>query len=267
MGTENKSETSKKNRNKSKKITFDDEIISKDSIPTIQKDKKSGNKKLDRLQHKALEGNTINHNTDPLRYTDNIQHKKKKSKNKKKRSNLNAEDNDETKFNSVTTENLEANTNEEEEDDDDVSEAQAQIESELVNTNNVTIQKEESIRARKRRKHMELLQAKKLRHEVDLQQKCLNYLSLWKHSRSQWKFEKLKQIWLQQNMFDDTKIPDEFWDTLVEYFNSAKGQAKSSLLSGAVKIVDSVEEMDDESPEKTNVKYLRARNIVQNIQE
>ncbi|KAI4462659.1 hypothetical protein MML48_4g00001126 [Holotrichia oblita] len=265
MGTENKDQTSKKNRNKSKKIKFDDEIITKDSTNIIRKDTEDGNIKSDHSQHKkrkTRKDNTPKSKIEQFTHPDNTHSPKKKSKNKKRRSNPNAEEN-ETKSNSTSIENLETDVNEE----GDISEAQAEIESELVKTDNVTVQKEESIRAKKRRKHMELIQAKKLRHEIDLQQKCLNYLSLWKHSRSQWKFEKLKQIWLQQNMFDDTKIPDEFWDTLVEYFNSAKGQAKSSLLSSAVKIVDSVEEMDDASPEKTNVKYLRARNIVQNIQE
>ncbi|KAJ8979481.1 hypothetical protein NQ317_000357 [Molorchus minor] len=103
---------------------------------------------------------------------------------------------------------------------------------------NHEIKKEESIRAQKRRKHVKLLEEKKLKVELAAQQSALNYLSLWKHNRSEWRFEKLKQIWLQQNIFDTIKIPNEFWDTAVQYFCGAKGAIRKITLKKAIELIE-----------------------------
>lgn len=122
--------------------------------------------------------------------------------------------------------------------------------------------KKESIRARKRKKYAQLLEEKKMKAEVAFQEKALNYLSKWKHSRDEWKFEKLRQIWLQHNMYDSVKVPQEFWETLIEYFSNSKGKARDVLLKEALKII---EEENEEN--KATCKMLRARDIIQNLQE
>lgn len=236
----------KKSKNNKNKIVFDDEIVTKDS-PTVRKETK-----VEEISKK------VRLNSDVTLHSENLDVVNKKRKKKKKTN--------QTNNNSPNDKNNEE-TNLSEHSDDNKNDSESNTHPEIASNNDLNTPKEESIRARKRRKHMELLQAKKLRSELNLQQKCLNYLSMWKHSRSQWKFEKLKQVWLQQNMFDDVKMPDEFWDTLMEYFNNAKGQAKSNILNEAIKVVESVQNEEEESPEKTNVKYVRARSIVQNLQD
>lgn len=37
-------------------------------------------------------------------------------------------------------------------------------------------------------------------------EKCMNYLKRWHDDRRNWKFEKLRQIWLFQNMLDPSKV-------------------------------------------------------------
>ncbi|GJQ78818.1 hypothetical protein Trydic_g2660 [Trypoxylus dichotomus] len=253
MPIENTHQNSKKNRKGSKKIIFDDEVVTKDSSTRL----------INELANEAI-GEDKKLSKDIIN-TKNVPQPGKKCKtNKKNAYNINSsiETNHKTSKHTIKEE-LEDRTKKEE---SDASQLEKEIESEVLKMDNQEVQKEESIRAKKRRRHQELLQAKKIRSELNLQEKCLSYLSLWKHSRLQWKFEKLKQIWLQQNVFDDVKIPDEFFNVLVEYFNSAKGKVKSNILKEATTIVDSVSEIDSESIE-TNVKYLRARNIVQNLQE
>ena len=50
-------------------------------------------------------------------------------------------------------------------------------------------------------------------HETVAQNKALRYLQLW-HSQKKgvsdepWKFEKCRQIWLLQNCYDETRVPD-----------------------------------------------------------
>ncbi|XP_050297170.1 uncharacterized protein C7orf50 homolog [Anthonomus grandis grandis] len=149
----------------------------------------------------------------------------------------------------------------------------------IENVNTTTIHKQpakESNRSQKKKKYMQLLEQKKLKYELEMQQKSLNYLSKWKHSRSEWKFEKLRQVWLQQNLFDPSKIPGEFWGTTVEYFSGAKGNSKQVVLDKAIEIIeqdksekgenmlsDTVEEVIDE---QHKLKVQRARDIVQNLE-
>jgi hypothetical protein len=37
-------------------------------------------------------------------------------------------------------------------------------------------------------------------------EKCINYLKTWHEDRQNWKFEKLRQIWLFRNMLDPLKV-------------------------------------------------------------
>ncbi|RZB40741.1 DUF2373 domain containing protein, partial [Asbolus verrucosus] len=136
-----------------------------------------------------------------------------------------------------------------------------EAENEQCEKSSTETKKKESIRERKRKRYMKLLEEKKLKTELALQQKSLNYLSKWKHSREEWKFEKLRQIWLQHNMYDSSKIPQEFWDILVDYFSNCKGKARDIILKDALKLIEENTEDEDE------MKIQRARNIIQTLQE
>ncbi|XP_023013086.2 uncharacterized protein [Leptinotarsa decemlineata] len=128
--------------------------------------------------------------------------------------------------------------------------------------------KKDSKRSQKKLKHEKLLAEKKLKAEVATQESVLNYLSKWKHCRQEWKFEKLKQIWLSQNMLDCSKIPNEFWETVVEYFTSSKGFIRKLVLRDALKVIEDEEKLEDDNvSEDQRTKIQRARDIVQNLQE
>lgn len=127
---------------------------------------------------------------------------------------------------------------------------------------------EESKRSLKRKKHTKLLEEKKLKTDLKMQQSVLNYLSKWKHARTEWKFEKIKQIWLQQNLFVVNKIPEEFWDSTVEYFNGSKGAIRKVILKEALKIIEEEDNSEVENDDKDYLtKLKRAREIVQSLEE
>lgn len=136
------------------------------------------------------------------------------------------------------------------------------VQDDVDNENSPKIQKNESKRAKKRIRHMELLLNKKIKTDLNNRETNLNYLSKWKHSRNDWKFEKRRQLWLKQNMFDVEKIPDDFWDILVEYFSNAKGNVRKNILDEALKIIEG-----NESEEKEDILFNRARSMVQCLQE
>lgn len=135
--------------------------------------------------------------------------------------------------------------------------------------------KSDSKRAQKRKKHELILAEKKVKVEVTMQTKCLGYLTLWKHNRNEWKFEKLKQIWLQQSMFDSDKVPDQFWEILLAYIGNAKGKIRGIIVGEANKIIEEEAEKqtDREGGEETvemsfdDVKLQRARDVLQNLHE
>lgn len=123
-----------------------------------------------------------------------------------------------------------------------------------------------SIRATKRMKHAKLIEDKKMKSDLAIQEKTFNYLSKWKHNRNEWKFEKLKQIWLQQNLFNSAKIPDEFWKTVVDYMGSASAHVRDLLCKEALKIIEKEDEETNENDEH-KIRVSRARDIIQCLQE
>ncbi|XP_013172259.1 PREDICTED: uncharacterized protein C7orf50 homolog [Papilio xuthus] len=141
-----------------------------------------------------------------------------------------------------------------------------------------------SIRQMKKEKHAERQAAAEAQAKDQLKSQCLNYLSQWKHDKSNWKFMKAKQVWLFKNKFFPNLVPDASWPILLEYFESAKGNIRNMLLADANKVI---EQMDDwtesqnneenntetEDSENASIKkpddivYKRARSLIQCLEE
>jgi hypothetical protein len=59
----------------------------------------------------------------------------------------------------------------------------------------------------KKKKQNKRKKAKKIVGNSDgNKEKCMNYLKRWHDDRQNWKFEKLRQIWLFRNMLDPSKV-------------------------------------------------------------
>ncbi|ENN80963.1 uncharacterized protein C7orf50 homolog [Dendroctonus ponderosae] len=231
----------KKRKSGKSKISFDEEVVTKDSA-----------KDLNPAYCKLPISNSTTKETEP--------EGKKKTKRKRKAKEAPADvSNDQKpkkKKRPVEEQTIEDNGT-----------VQESLEAEIPAAKESVKPQKESIRSRKRKKQAKLLEDKKNKVELDLQQKSLNYLSKWKHSKTEWKFEKLKQIWLQQNLLDLQKIPNEFWETVVEYFSSSKGMSRKSVLDQAIKFIEEDENVaKEEQEEDYKVKLQRARDIVQYLQ-
>lgn len=55
--------------------------------------------------------------------------------------------------------------------------------------------------------------------EID---KTISYLTKWDQTRDDWKYEKLRQIHIQKNVFDESIIPDEHKDVAIRYLSTSK---------------------------------------------
>ncbi|XP_043279352.1 uncharacterized protein C7orf50 homolog isoform X2 [Venturia canescens] len=96
-------------------------------------------------------------------------------------------------------------------------------------------------------------------------EKALNYVSKWKHARSEWKFEKVQQIWLIDNLLDGEAIPDAIFPTVLEYFEGCKGMAREQLLKKGMDVIRKQEESEDGETEEAekSIEYKRARELLQ----
>lgn len=126
------------------------------------------------------------------------------------------------------------------------------------NRKNVT-----SKRQKKREKYEQLKTELKQKGETITQERALNYLSRWKHNKEEWKFEKLRQVWLQNHMFDSSAVPDTFFQTVVDYFGGSKGKIRQAVIDDCTKIIDAFEAEAEEK--KDDAKFERARNLLQHL--
>ncbi|KAF9961494.1 hypothetical protein BGZ70_008268 [Mortierella alpina] len=74
----------------------------------------------------------------------------------------------------------------------------------------------------------------------------LAYLVEWKRARATWKFQKLRQVWLINNMYDDMQLPSTHWGIFLDYIHDLKGAARTAAIQEAKKIVEAPEPEEDE---------------------
>ncbi|XP_026477974.1 uncharacterized protein C7orf50 homolog [Ctenocephalides felis] len=113
----------------------------------------------------------------------------------------------------------------------------------------------------------------------ELIEKAWEYLDTWKNNKTNWKFQKVRQVWLTDNLFDSDKIPDNLWDVVIEYFSGSQGKVRSTIIEQSTKVVQEMSDWTEqkEQAEKDGVefntpkpcknKYKRARKMLQSLQE
>ncbi|XP_042363715.1 uncharacterized protein C7orf50 homolog [Plectropomus leopardus] len=92
-------------------------------------------------------------------------------------------------------------------------------------------------------------------------QQALDYLTCWAENRTEWKFQKTRQTWLLQHMFDPQQIPDEKFSVLLEYLEGLRGGAKDITVQKALVLI----EESGQAPEDRDVQQRahRAREVIQ----
>jgi len=78
-------------------------------------------------------------------------------------------------------------------------------------------------------------EAEKTVHESKGMNKALRYLKTWTNDRQNWKFEKCRQIWLIQNSYNDQKVPEKDFPSLLKYMESIRGRMRQLTLENAKK--------------------------------
>ncbi|XP_042253850.1 uncharacterized protein C7orf50 homolog [Thunnus maccoyii] len=92
-------------------------------------------------------------------------------------------------------------------------------------------------------------------------QLALDYLTCWAENRTEWKFQKTRQTWLLQHMFDSEMVPDEKFSILLQYLEGLRGGAKDTTVQKALVLVQE----SGQAPEDRVVQQRahRAREVIQ----
>nr|XP_061807235.1 uncharacterized protein C7orf50 homolog [Nerophis lumbriciformis] len=92
-------------------------------------------------------------------------------------------------------------------------------------------------------------------------QQALDYLTCWANDRTTWKFQKTRQTWLLQNMFDSEQIHDEKFLLLLEYLEGLRGGSRETTVQKALVLVQE----SGQAPEDGDVQKRahRAREVIQ----
>ncbi|XP_062041563.1 uncharacterized protein C7orf50 homolog [Lepus europaeus] len=62
---------------------------------------------------------------------------------------------------------------------------------------------------------------------------ALDYLCGWAQKHASWRFQKTRQTWLLLHMFEEDKVPDEHFPTLLAYLEGLKGRARELTVQKA----------------------------------
>ncbi|XP_048869489.1 uncharacterized protein C7orf50 homolog isoform X2 [Brienomyrus brachyistius] len=103
------------------------------------------------------------------------------------------------------------------------------------------------------------------KHEMEkasATQLALEYLTCWSEKRAEWKFQKTRQTWLLQHMFDTEKIPEEHFAVLLTYLEGLRGSARDTTVQKAEALV---RELEGEGAQQSGgqQRAQRAREVVQ----
>lgn len=129
-----------------------------------------------------------------------------------------------------------------------------------------------TVRQKKKQKHQQRLEAQKSQSSNKDAKVNKEYLLKWKESRQDWKFNKLRQISIQQTAFDVEKLDDELWPTALEYLASSQGAARSKISQLAEEVIQKLdkegEKLEDEAERRKlieSTQYRRARDLLQSF--
>ncbi|XP_064178434.1 uncharacterized protein C7orf50 homolog isoform X2 [Anguilla rostrata] len=93
-------------------------------------------------------------------------------------------------------------------------------------------------------------------------QLALDYLTCWSEKREDWRFQKTRQTWLLQHMFDREKVPDGSFSALLPYLEGLRGVARDTTVQKAEALVRQLEGQGAEEQE-AHLRAHRAREVIQ----
>ncbi|XP_051542617.1 uncharacterized protein C7orf50 homolog isoform X2 [Myxocyprinus asiaticus] len=95
------------------------------------------------------------------------------------------------------------------------------------------------------------------------EKQALEYLTCWSERKEEWKFQKTRQTWLLQHMYDDMKVPDAHFELLLSYLEGLRGAARATTLQKAEALVRWEGQGEEKNTADTDKRKERAKQIIQ----
>ncbi|KAF4087568.1 hypothetical protein AMELA_G00072210 [Ameiurus melas] len=94
---------------------------------------------------------------------------------------------------------------------------------------------------------------------------ALDYLTCWSEKREKWKFQKTRQVWLLQHMYDSEKVPDAHFSVLLSYLEGLHGVARELTVHKAEALVQfgASPEGEEGGATEAQKKIQRATKVIQ----
>lgn len=99
---------------------------------------------------------------------------------------------------------------------------------------------------------------------------CKEYLDTWKRRKSAWKFQKVRQVWLLQHMYDTEQVSNDTFAIMVEYLQGLKGAGRTTTLAKAETVLSeaaSSEGPNSTDDDKESVVQQRAAAVIKVLQQ
>ncbi|UZO25756.1 uncharacterized protein OCT59_018016 [Rhizophagus irregularis] len=100
----------------------------------------------------------------------------------------------------------------------------------------------------------------------------LKYLINWRYCKEQWKFQKIRQIWLLKNAYSEDLLSEDFFELFLDYIAELLGQSRDRTLEMAQDMINRLEseqkddettdQKDDNEKRKEQIKLNRAKAVV-----
>ncbi|GAA6085072.1 uncharacterized protein C7orf50 homolog isoform X2 [Tachysurus ichikawai] len=117
-----------------------------------------------------------------------------------------------------------------------------------------------------KKKQKEIAKSEKEESKSSIAQtQALEYLTCWSEKRDEWKFQKTRQVWLLQHMYDSEKVPDAHFSVLLSYLEGLRGVARDITVQKAEALVrfGAGPEVEEGVATEAQRKTQRARDVVQ----
>ncbi|XP_060777154.1 uncharacterized protein C7orf50 homolog isoform X1 [Neoarius graeffei] len=118
---------------------------------------------------------------------------------------------------------------------------------------------------KKKRKEEEKAKKEEESKSSNAQTQALEYLTCWSEKRDEWKFQKTRQVWLLQHMYDSEKVSDAHFSVLLSYLEGLRGVARETTVQKAEALVRFGAGPEGEKGGATEAqkKTQRAREVIQ----
>ncbi|XP_051876929.1 uncharacterized protein C7orf50 homolog isoform X2 [Pristis pectinata] len=74
---------------------------------------------------------------------------------------------------------------------------------------------------------------------------ALEYLRKWSKKHKEWRFQKIRQTWLLQHMYDCDQISDKHFTLLLSYLEGLKGNARDVTIQKTEALIKESDTIDD----------------------